>query len=90
MHFFIFYGKGQLSAYRQSYRNMAALVYLMLPPFVPDVTSTCMLLHVLPLRSGGSRNKAMGGAVILEGRHILERALAPPPPPPLRGGGRYI
>ena len=30
--------------------------------------------------TGGSRNKAMGGAVILEGRHILERALAPPPP----------
>ena len=32
--------------------------------------------------SGGSRNKAMGGAVILEGRNIVERALAPPPPPP--------
>ena len=34
-----------------------------------------------------------GGAVILEGRHILERALLPPPPPPppptvpLRGMG---
>ena len=31
--------------------------------------------------SGGYRNKAMGvgaGAVILEGRHILERALLPP------------
>ena len=37
------------------------------------------------MSSGGYRNKAMGGgggeAVILEGRHILERALSPPPPP---------
>ena len=31
--------------------------------------------------SGGYRNKAMGGAVILEGRHILERALLSPPSP---------
>ena len=43
-------------------------------------------VHIgLATSSGGSRNKAMGGAVILEGRHILERALAPPPPSPPQG-----
>ena len=54
-----------------------------------NTRTTCQEHSCIPI-SGGSRNKAMGGAVILEGRHILERALPPPPPPPPPQGRRKV